>query len=71
MDAKDGDIEPLLDQDYGVLHALGGAAPAGMLDVDLVAGREYLLECGFSDTDTSPPHYKLGMSGAIKVTRAK
>jgi hypothetical protein len=71
LDAKDGDIEPLLDEDYGVLHALGGATPAGMLDVDLVAGREYLIECGFSDTDTSPPHYKLGMSGAIKVSRAK
>jgi len=71
LDAKDGDIEPLLDEDHGVLHALGGATPAGTLDIDLVAGREYLLECGFSDTDTSPPHYKLGMSGSIKVRRAK
>ena len=67
LDAKDGDIEPLLDQDLGVLHAPGGTNAAGMLDVDLIAGREYLLECGFSDTDTSPPHYKLGMSGSIKV----
>ncbi len=71
LDAKDGDIDPLLDEDHGVLHALGGTTPAGTLDIDLVAGREYLLECGFSDTDTSPPHYKLGMSGAIKVRRAK
>ena len=67
LDAKDGDIEPLLDQDLGVLHAPGGTNAAGMLDVDLIAGREYLLECGFSDTDKSPPHYKLGMSGSITV----
>ena len=67
VDAKDGDIEPLLDQGFGVLHAPGGANAAGMLDVDLIAGREYLLECGFSDTDKSPPHYKLGMSGSITV----
>ena len=71
LGAKDGDIEPLLDQDLGVLHAPGGTNAAGMLDVDLIAGREYLLECGFSDTDKSPPHYKLGMSGSIKVASSR
>jgi hypothetical protein len=40
-----------------------------MLEVELAAGREYLLECGFSDTEKSPPHYKLGMSGTMIVKR--
>lgn len=69
IDAKDGDINPFLDQDLGVLHALAGQTPAGMLEVELAAGREYLLECGFSDTERSPPHYKLGMSGTMIVKR--
>lgn len=68
-DQKDADIEPFLDQGLGVLHALGGQTPAGMLELEMVAGREYLIECGFSDTEKSPPHYKLGMSGTIKVAR--
>ena len=68
LDQKDADIDPFLDQALGVLHALGGQSPAGMLELDLVAGREYLLECGFSDSDKSPPHYKLGMSGTFVVT---
>ena len=68
-DQKDADIEPLLDQALGVLHALGGQSPAGMLELEMVAGREYLLECGFADTEKSPPHYKLGMSGTIKVAK--
>jgi len=67
-DQKDADINPLLDQALGVLHALGGQSPAGMLELEMVAGRVYLLECGFSDTEKSPPHYKLGMSGTITVT---
>jgi hypothetical protein len=66
-DQKDADINPLLDQALGVLHALGGQSPAGMLEFEMVAGRVYLLECGFSDTEKSPPHYKLGMSGTIAV----
>lgn len=68
-DQKDADIEPFLDQALGVLHALGGQSPVGMLELEMVAGREYLLECGFSDTEKSPPHYKLGMSGTIKVAK--
>ena len=68
-DQKDADINPFLDQALGVLHALGGRIPAGMLEVEMVAGREYLLECGFADSDKSPPHYKLGMSGTISVRR--
>jgi hypothetical protein len=68
-DQKDADIEPFLDQDLGVLHAPGGQTPVGMLEFEMVAGRTYLLECGFSDSEKSPPHYKLGMSGIIAVRR--
>jgi hypothetical protein len=67
-DQKDADINQLLDQPLGVLHALGGQSPAGTLEFEMVAGRVYLLECGFSDTEKSPPHYKLGMTGTITVT---
>ena len=68
LEAKGGDIDALLDQNLGVLHSRAGESTSGMLDFDMVAGHEYLLECGFSDTDTSPPHFKLGMFGTIRVT---
>jgi hypothetical protein len=65
VDKVDGDIAPYIDRDLGVLHAHAGTSPAGMLRVDVLPGREYMLDCGFSDTEKSPPHYKLGMYGTI------
>ena len=67
IDKVDGDIEPYLESNFGLLHAPAGVSPAGMLNIGLLPGREYLLECGFSDTEKSPPHYKLGMYGSIIV----
>lgn len=69
LDKTDGDIMPLLDDPIGVLWARAGDKALGTLDVDLLPGREYLLECGFQDDDKSPPHYKLGMSGSIRVVK--
>lgn len=60
-------LEPLIDQPLGVLHARGGMTPLGHLEIDFAPGRTYVLECGFADTDTSPPHYTLGMKAAIRV----
>ncbi len=67
IDKVDGDIEPYLESNFGLLHAPGSVSPAGILSFRLLPGREYLLECGFSDTEKSPPHYKLGMYGSIIV----
>ncbi|MDQ2667089.1 MAG: hypothetical protein M3Z05_13905 [Gemmatimonadota bacterium] len=65
IDKIDGDIEPYLESDFGLPHASAGVTPAGLLRIKLLPGREYLLECGFADTDKSPPHYKLGMAGSF------
>ncbi|CAN5855371.1 hypothetical protein BH11GEM2_BH11GEM2_25440 [soil metagenome] len=67
IDKVDGDIEPYLESALGVLHAPAGVSPAGLLSFRLLPGREYLLECGFSDMEKSAPHYKLGMYGSILV----
>ena len=67
LDEKGGDVMSLFDQALGILHGYGGVTPAGMLEVDFVAGREYVYECGFQDGDTSPPHHKLGMFGSFVV----
>lgn len=68
VDKVDGDIDPLLDAGMGVLWARAGEATLGRLDVNLLPGREYMIDCGFQDDDKSPPHYKLGMYGSIRVT---
>ena len=64
----DGNIDELFDEGLGVLHTPGGTTPLGLLQVNLLPGREYMISCEFSDTDKSPPHYALGMFGSIKVT---
>lgn len=66
--AGGGNIDELIDGEYGVLHSMGGTSPLGALQVDLLPGRVYMIECGFKDDDTSPEHYKLGMFGTFKVS---
>ncbi len=68
LDKKSGDVDALVEHGIGVLHTPGGTSPNGLLRLDLLPGREYLLECGFTDTDKSPPHYSLGMVTSIRVT---
>jgi hypothetical protein len=69
IDKKDGDVEPLFEKNggMGVLHSNAGTDALGRLVIDFLPGREYLVDCGFQDDDKSPPHYKLGMYGSIKV----
>jgi hypothetical protein len=67
VDKAGGNIDKLIEDGLGVLHAPAGAAPLGLLEINLLAGREYMIECGFTDTDKSPPHYALGMYGDIHV----
>jgi hypothetical protein len=64
----DGDVDALFDESLGLLHSLGGTNPAGLLEVDLLPGREYMIACEFSDSPKSPPHVALGMFGSIRVT---
>jgi hypothetical protein len=68
VDKKGGDVEPFFEQNFGLLHSPGGTSPLGVLELQLLPGRDYVIECGFSDTDKSPPHYMLGMTGLIRVT---
>ena len=69
VDKRDGDVEPLFEKNggQGILHSHGGQAALGGLIIDFLPGREYLIDCSFQDDDKSPPHYKLGMYGSIKV----
>ena len=70
MEKADGEIGPLLGARFGILHAYPGLTTQGVLSFELLPGRDYVLECAFKDTDTSPEHYKLGMIGGIHVAAA-
>jgi hypothetical protein len=63
------DVDPLFDENLGLLHARAGTTPVGLLRVNLLRGREYVIECGFADDEKSKPHYMLGMVGSIRVGR--
>lgn len=67
VDKVDGDIDPLIDTGMGLVWARAGEMALGRLEMNLLPGREYLIDCGFTDDDKSPPHYKLGMYGSIKT----
>jgi hypothetical protein len=73
VDKRDGDVGALFEKNggIGVLHSTAGNSALGRIVVDFLPGREYLVDCSFSDDDKSPPHYKLGMYGSIKVRPAK
>jgi uncharacterized cupredoxin-like copper-binding protein len=68
-DKKGVDVDDLFEKNggVGVLHAQAGNAALGALTIDFLPGREYMIDCSFSDDEKSPPHYKLGMYGSIKV----
>lgn len=62
-----GDVDTLIEDGIGVLHARGGESSLGQLNVQFLPGREYMIVCTFMDDDKSPPHYALGMYGSIRV----
>ncbi len=68
VDKVDGHIDPLIDTGMGLVWARAGEMALGRLEMNLLPGREYLIDCGFTDDDKSPPHYKLGMYGSIKTS---
>ncbi|HEX2722142.1 MAG TPA: hypothetical protein VHM24_04445 [Gemmatimonadaceae bacterium] len=63
-----GDVDSLIDKDLGLLHSRGGSRPVGVLEFDLLPGREYVIACFFKDDDKAPEHYTLGMFGNIRVS---
>ena len=63
-----GNVEALLDGDYGLLHSRTGQTTLGGLTIDMLPGREYGLACFFQDDPKSPPHVALGMVGSITVS---
>jgi len=67
-DKAGGDVDALLEDGLGVLHSPAGTAPLGLLEVDLLPGREYTIVCTFANDEKSPPHAKLGMFGSIHVS---
>lgn len=62
---KGGDVDSLIDEPLGVLHARTATSPLGTLDFEVLPGREYLFVCTFQDTPKSPPHFALGMVTSI------
>lgn len=72
MDAElaERDVDAMVESDLGLLHSPGRTTPRGLLRVDLLPGREYLLECAFADSDSAPLHFRLGMFGSIRVDAA-
>jgi hypothetical protein len=68
VDKRKGDVQPLFERHIGVLHSRGGETALGMLDINFLAGRDYIVECAFQDDDKSPPHFALGMQGSIHVS---
>ena len=62
-----GDVDALIEDGIGVLHARGGESSLGQMNVQFLPSREYMIVCTFMDDDKSPPHYALGMYGSIRV----
>jgi len=58
----------LFERAEGVLHSFAGKPhPLGVLQLNLLPGRDYAVICFIPDSATAPPHFMLGMSGTIHV----
>jgi hypothetical protein len=63
-----GNVDALIETDFGLLHAPAQTTPLGRLEIDMLPGRDYAFICSFSNDDKSPPHVALGMFGSIHIT---
>ncbi len=68
VDKAGGNTDALMESADGLLFSSAGQTPAGTLQIDMPSGREYVIFCTFADDEKSPPHYKLGMVGSIRVS---
>ncbi|MBL8987663.1 MAG: hypothetical protein JNJ80_15430 [Gemmatimonadetes bacterium] len=64
---KNASLDSLYDDDGVILTAYPGGDNPFAIRVELLPGRVYVLECLFKDSDSSPPHNKLGMFKALTV----
>jgi hypothetical protein len=62
-----GNVDPMIEDGIGVLHTPPGTSPLGILDVDMLPGREYTIICTLANDEKSPSHAMLGMQGSIHV----
>ncbi|HEY8164368.1 MAG TPA: hypothetical protein VIF83_02340 [Gemmatimonadaceae bacterium] len=61
--------QPMIEGAVGVLFARPGKTSSSGLTTDLVAGRDYAVQCIFRDSAKAPQHIAMGMYGIIRVTR--
>jgi len=66
-----GDVDAMIEGDFGLLHAPAQTSSLGRLEIDMLPGRNYAIVCTFANDPKSPPHVALGMFGSIHVTDAK
>ncbi|MEZ4457494.1 MAG: hypothetical protein R2882_13250 [Gemmatimonadales bacterium] len=67
---KGANVDSLYDDDGAILTAYPEGGNLFAIRVELLPGRVYVLECTFKDSDTAPPHNKLGMFKALTVLPA-
>jgi len=63
--------DSMIEDAIGVLHSPAGTSPLGLLDVDMLPGRDYTIICTLANDDKSRPHVILGMQGTIRVIGAR
>jgi hypothetical protein len=68
LDKAGGDTRSLMEEIVGILWSGGGTISNGLLALQLIAGREYLLVCTYPANQKPLTHRHLGMVGAIRVT---
>jgi hypothetical protein len=61
---------PTASNALAVLVAGAGVSPVGVLELDMLAGREYAITCDLTDAGSEHAHSALGMFGSIRVLRA-
>ena len=63
--------DSVVEAPVGILFALPGKLTSSRLVTDLLAGRDYAVECALRDSATAPRHVEMGMYSAIHVKGSK
>lgn len=61
----------LVEGPVGILFALPGKVTSSSLSTDLLAGRDYAVDCELRDSATAPRHLEMGMYSLIHVKPSK